>query len=89
MVRFPRWMGFVAAAGLLLGLLALCSPRSPGQAALAVNPGVVWEYKTLALAPIQQPDEALSELGQEGWELVAVSDRTQSMFYVFKRPKQR
>ncbi len=94
-VRFNRWMGYAAAAGSLLGLLALWNPTSPGQAP-AVERGAAWEYKTLAVGVDQivgvdpNSNEALNELGQGGWELVAAtSDGAFNVFCIFKRQRQK
>lgn len=81
-----RWMSFAAMSVLMVGLLAVLVPTSPGQAP-AAKPRVSWEYKTQyhpgGLAPVRE----MNELGQQGWELVGYSRLTpnESMF-VFKRP---
>jgi hypothetical protein len=82
-----RWMGFVAISVLLLGLLAVLVPTSPGQAPTA-KPGVIWEYK-LHFAGNEDHLEPLNKLGLEGWEMVTAynTDSQRPVVYVFKRAK--
>jgi hypothetical protein len=78
-MRTNRWMGMVAAACVMAGLLVLWNPASPGQAP-AARPG--WEYKTFQ-GNIVGANSPLQELGQQGWELCGVEPG----LYIFKRPK--
>jgi hypothetical protein len=76
-------------AGLVAGMLALAHPRGLAQPQ-AVRPPVAWEYKTFYWNR-GDPTRSLNDLGQQGWELVAIrgyGDENQSQtLYVFKRPK--
>lgn len=47
-----------------------------------------WEYKSLETYHVV-PEKSLNELGEQGWELVAVTygDMADRYTYVFKRPK--
>jgi hypothetical protein len=88
-MRNNKWVGFVAGAGLAVGLLTLGNASSPGQVP-AAKAGVVWEYKTHFGPTGQDADEVLNGAGREGWELVAIGDDSRNLVrYVFKRPKQK
>jgi hypothetical protein len=90
-MRSNRWMGIVAAGGLLLGLLSFWGPMSPGQAP-AARLGVAWEYKTAFLNSGGDPQESLNilgnQLGRQGWELVTIVEHDRELLCVFKRVKQ-
>jgi hypothetical protein len=77
------------AAGLVAGMLALAHSRGLAQPQ-AARPAVAWEYKTFYWGG-GDPTRSLNDLGQQGWELVAIrgyGDENQSQtLYVFKRPK--
>jgi acetolactate synthase regulatory subunit len=47
-----------------------------------------WEYHIHANQKEEHLDEVLSDLGEKGWELVAVTPETKASFeiYIFKRP---
>jgi len=53
-----------------------------------------WEYYTYEASTSGPNEKTLNELGNEGWELVAIdsklstNDAIQSPRYVFKRPKK-
>jgi hypothetical protein len=87
-MRSRRW-AYLAAAGLVAGMLALANSRGLAQPK-AVRPPVAWEYRTLYWGA-GDPTRSLNELGQEGWELVAVrgygAENQSQTLYVFKRSK--
>jgi hypothetical protein len=87
-MRSSRWVVLVAVVSLGAGLLALGNANSSGQVA-AIKPGLVWEYKTHFGHSGGDPDGLLNSAGQEGWELVAVSDAREQIRYTFKRLKQK
>jgi hypothetical protein len=64
-------------------------PIPPPQVPLVyVSEPLVWEYKQrlFDLEEEEAPhDEALNELGQEGWELAAVTKHAGRLIYTFKR----
>lgn len=77
----------IVAVGLAFGALILGSATSSGQFT-EKRPVVAWEYQTYFGSDRQSHDEELNKLGQEGWELVAVtSDPRHLIRYVLKRPK--
>lgn len=80
-----RWMCLVAITVLLVGLLAVLVPTSPGQAP-AAKPVVIWEYK-LHFAGNEDHLESLNKLGLQGWEMVTAynTDPQRPVVYVFKR----
>jgi hypothetical protein len=43
-----------------------------------------WEYKVIQLFSHQKTDETFKQLGEQGWELVAIDS---SGHYYFKRPQ--
>jgi hypothetical protein len=45
----------------------------------------MWEYKVVRLTGGTLTEEALNNLGAQGWELVTFTERDNS--YIFKRPK--
>ncbi|QEH34913.1 hypothetical protein OJF2_34580 [Aquisphaera giovannonii] len=71
-------------AACLLGLIALWGSVSPGQPP-AVKAAAKWEYKSDQFAGNQ--DDRLNRMGEQGWELVAVTGDGPGQRYVFKRPK--
>jgi hypothetical protein len=88
-MRSSRWAAIGAVVCLGAGLLALGNAASHGQAPVP-KAAVVWEYSTQFGANRQDHDEMLNQAGQDGWELVAVSDDPRELVrYTFKRPKQK
>jgi uncharacterized membrane protein YagU involved in acid resistance len=85
-MRFNRSIGVAVVLGLLLGLLTSWSSTGSGQAQQE-KPPVTWEYKTLA-PPAANPEEALNQLGQQGWELAAITTFSNQPLYIFKRAKR-
>jgi hypothetical protein len=84
-----RWSAAALTVALLVGLLAVWNPASPGQAPEA-KPAVGWEYKTFFGPTRQGSDEVLNRLGEDGWELVAIGDDPRGLVrYVLKRPKRK
>ncbi len=97
MMKQNRWMGFAGLSALMISLLAVWGPASPGQAP-AEKPQVVWEYKV-----VEQPSypddfaKTFESLGSHGWEYggsqvaeyrkegEAIRSATLS---VFKRPRR-
>jgi hypothetical protein len=45
-----------------------------------------WEYKTLAQQDARHIEEKFNELGQEGWEYVAMGFQGLKGHHIFKRP---
>ena len=88
-MRSSRLAYMAMAAGLVAGILALANSQGLAQRQ-AVKPAVTWEYKTFYWGG-GDPTGSLNDIGQLGWELVAVrgyGDANQSQtLYVFKRPK--
>ena len=81
-----RWMGFAAMSVLMVGMLAVLVPTSPGQAP-AAKPVVNWEYKTYFFQG--NAAQNLDEFGHQGWELVGFTRHRRDeneIMYVFKRP---
>ena len=88
-MRSSRWAYMAMAAGLVAGMFALANSQGLAQPQ-AAKPAVTWEYKTFYWSG-GDPTRSLNDLGQQGWELVAIrgyGDENQSQtLYVFKRPK--
>ena len=52
---------------------------------------MLWEYRIASLPTQKEPKEAqdaLNNLGDNGWELVSAYTNRDSVNYVFKKPKQ-
>lgn len=88
-MRSSRWAAIGAVVCLGAGLLALGNAASHVQVP-APKAEVVWEYSTQFGSDRADNVELLKRAGQDGWELVAVSDDPRDLVrYTFKRPKQK
>ncbi len=89
-MRKGNWRTGIVWAGVSVLLLIWAAAPTAGQP--VDRAPARWEYKTLAHAGPGQPgDEALNQLGADGWELVSVAAPLgrQELLHVFKRPRQR
>jgi hypothetical protein len=90
-MRSNRWIGGAALGGLLIGLLAIGSTTSPGQAPSA-KPAVAWEYKSTVVGNDRDLHVALNDLGAQGWEMVTAyttgRDGMGGVVYLFKKAKR-
>jgi hypothetical protein len=88
MTRFTPWKVCLTLACLVLGLLALGSTRSSGQAPKE-TPASAWEYKTLFGVAHKENDDQMNELGSQGWTLDTVLEEpNNAVRFVFKRAKR-
>ncbi len=83
-MRSDRLAALIGAA-IVLGLLGVRGSVSPGQEP-AAKPSVAWEYKIASFLG-EDEEKSLSNLGQQGWELVAVHGNPIPIYYL-KRLKR-
>jgi hypothetical protein len=80
-----KWEGVtmrrVAWASLAVGLLAFVWLASSAAQEKPAKPTAKWEYKTLTQTELDKA-KGLSQLGDEGWELVAVEPELREPFMV-------
>jgi hypothetical protein len=86
--RFTPWKVCLTLACLVLGLLALGSTMSSGQAPKE-TPASAWEYKTLFGVAHKENDDQMNELGSKGWTLdTVIEEPNNAVRFVFKRAKR-
>jgi hypothetical protein len=79
----------IAAVVAVLITICLVRPESAAQSP-SVQPPMQWQYRILIDRQTRLIEPQLKQLGEQGWELVSVSESPDSpdgsQLFVFKRP---
>lgn len=68
-MKTNRLTDFVAMAALLVGILTVWGPVSPGQAPAPQQQQAAWEYKFVEYGPFPADfEKPFHDMGKKGWE---------------------